>query len=556
MTATAPLTIAPRRSAVPRSVHNVYPVAAGIVIAVVAVLNVLYLLADCPLDLAPDEAHYWDWSRRLDWSYYSKGPLVAWLIRGSWEAFGGLSAALVGSEMLAVRLPAIGCQAVLLAAVYVLTSRTLRSPKLAFFGVLIAVTLPPVAAVGTVMTIDPPFLACWAWACVFAHSAALRSGGIGMWAAAGFAAILGVLAKYTMLMFPVCVAAYLWAVPGRRVEFRRQGYWVMCSLTAVGMLPILYWNARNDWVSFKHLFALAAGPADEPRPLLSPLNLLGYLAGQWGLLLGFWFQAFAVAAWVHRPGRCHGRHTAFLWWMSVPLWVFFAAASLRSEGQPNWPAPAYVSGLILALGWVADSWSNLALRRWLIGGLAVAATVGITLTFCAHYPAFMRSVLAGLVRPASQDTPAPIRKLDPISRLAGWRTLAVKVDRLRERVKGQDGQEPVLVGMVWTVPGELGFYCAGHPEAYSFGSAIADRRSQYDIWRPNPIADAQAFRGRTFLYVGERMPEMERAFDWVEPPVEVIASDGGVPVAAWKVWVCRGFRGLPSDGVRRAVQRY
>ena len=41
-----------------------------------------YMLHSCPLDLAPDEAHYWDWSRHLDWSYYSKGPLVAYLIRG------------------------------------------------------------------------------------------------------------------------------------------------------------------------------------------------------------------------------------------------------------------------------------------------------------------------------------------------------------------------------------------------------------------------------------------------------------------------------------------
>jgi hypothetical protein len=24
--------------------------------------------------LASDEAHYWEWSRRLDWSYYSKAP--------------------------------------------------------------------------------------------------------------------------------------------------------------------------------------------------------------------------------------------------------------------------------------------------------------------------------------------------------------------------------------------------------------------------------------------------------------------------------------------------
>jgi len=42
-----------------------------------------YLIYDCPLDLAPDEAHYWHWSQRLDWSYYSKGPLVALLIRAS-----------------------------------------------------------------------------------------------------------------------------------------------------------------------------------------------------------------------------------------------------------------------------------------------------------------------------------------------------------------------------------------------------------------------------------------------------------------------------------------
>ncbi|MFZ4647236.1 MAG: hypothetical protein ACOYNP_15905, partial [Gemmataceae bacterium] len=44
------------------------------------VFRIIYLLWFCPYDLAQDEAHYWDWSRNLDWSYYSKGPLVAWLI--------------------------------------------------------------------------------------------------------------------------------------------------------------------------------------------------------------------------------------------------------------------------------------------------------------------------------------------------------------------------------------------------------------------------------------------------------------------------------------------
>ena len=33
-----------------------------------------------PLELYPDEAQYWLWSRTLDWGYDSKPPMVAWLI--------------------------------------------------------------------------------------------------------------------------------------------------------------------------------------------------------------------------------------------------------------------------------------------------------------------------------------------------------------------------------------------------------------------------------------------------------------------------------------------
>src|ERR1700686_5900534 len=80
---------------------------AAILILGTAGLRIAYLAHDCPLDLAPDEAHYWDWSRHLDWSYYSKGPLVALLIRASCELF--------GATMFAVRLPAVVCGSLLLA---------------------------------------------------------------------------------------------------------------------------------------------------------------------------------------------------------------------------------------------------------------------------------------------------------------------------------------------------------------------------------------------------------------------------------------------------------
>src|SRR5262249_31397333 len=105
--------------------------AAAALILGISLLRILYLAFDCPFDLASDEANYWDWSRHLDWSYYSKGPLVAWLIRLSCTLFGGVSAAWTGSEMLAVRLPAVACGGLLLAGLYVLVVQIYESDRLA-----------------------------------------------------------------------------------------------------------------------------------------------------------------------------------------------------------------------------------------------------------------------------------------------------------------------------------------------------------------------------------------------------------------------------------------
>src|SRR5579871_6762331 len=88
-----------------------------------AALHLAYLANDCTLDLAPDEAHYWDWSRpeHLDWSYYSKGPLIAYLIRGGCALAGSWSVEQTGNLGLAIRLPALICGTLLLVSLYLLT---------------------------------------------------------------------------------------------------------------------------------------------------------------------------------------------------------------------------------------------------------------------------------------------------------------------------------------------------------------------------------------------------------------------------------------------------
>ena len=514
--------------------------AAGGLIAFVAALNLVYLASDCPLELAPDEAHYWQWSRHLDWSYYSKGPLVAWLIRGSCELFGDLSVRLVGTEMLAVRLPVVASHAALLAGLYVLTSRTLRSSHVALALVAVAAAMPAVGALGVFMTIDPPFLACWCWALVFLHAAIVR-GEASAWLLAGVCSAFGILAKYPMLLLPAALVGFL--LLRRRAEFRRKGVWLFLAITALGCVPILVWNAAHEWVSFRHVFGQAGVGGVKPAGFqwLGPLAFVG---GHAGLLLGVGFVAFAAAAWRFRKTSDAG--LSLLWWASVPVWGVFLVASVRAKGQINWPAAAYIGWAVLGAAWVRDELAHPAAwrRRLTAGTLGTVVAVGVILSGLLHFPGSFRPLLAQYAGEPTEANPVPVRKLDPTVRLHGWRTLAAEVDHLRDEVRRETGQDAVVAGMVWTTPGELAFYCRGHPEVYSAGLALSDRHSQHDLWRPNPVADAQAFRGRTFVYVGDVIPE--GTFDRLSPPVTVVHSEGGVPVAAWTVYVAHGFRGFPA----------
>src|SRR3954449_12839847 len=115
---------------------------AALLILAAAAGHVAYLALACPLDLAPDEAHYWDWSRHLDWSYYSKGPLVAWLIRLSCELVGPWSEQHTGNLAFAVRLPAVVCGALLLGSTYVLCLQVFGRPRLGLAMLVVAMTLP------------------------------------------------------------------------------------------------------------------------------------------------------------------------------------------------------------------------------------------------------------------------------------------------------------------------------------------------------------------------------------------------------------------------------
>ncbi|MCI0461047.1 MAG: glycosyltransferase family 39 protein, partial [Gemmataceae bacterium] len=499
------------------------------------------------------EAHYWDWSRHLDWSYYSTGPLVAYLIRAGCALAGSWSVQLTANEMLAVRLPAVVCGSLLLVSLYFLTRQVYASERLATAVVAMALTLPLITAGASLMTIDAPYTCCWGWALVLGHQAIFRRAGWA-WPATGLVVGLGILAKYTMVLWIPSVALFLLTSAEQRRLFFQRGFWSMTAIAAACCLPILLWNLHHDWVSVRHVGGQAGLRATSGIRWLGPL---AYLGVQCALLLGFWFLAWAAAMVAHRPWKETNAGVRYLWWLSAPMFGIFWLFSLKTPEEPNWPVTAYLSGLVLAASWLVKQLRSGQLwYRWhTAASLVTACTVGLLLTLFVHRSQWLQPVLLRLSGPPSAERPLPLRRFDPTCRLRGWRVLAAEVDRVRGELHAE-GIEPLLAGAAWTLPGELAFYCAGHPPVYSLGLALGDRHSQYDLWRPNPVHDPEAFAGRTFIFVGNASAALQLAFDQVEASQTVIHRERGQPIAQWTITVCRGFRGFPEMAAGAKVNRF
>jgi len=180
-----------------------------VLIAVVAILRVLYLAFLCPYTLIEDEAQYWVWSKMLDWSYYTKGPGVAWAIFASTSLF--------GNGEWAVRLPSVIASAVGACSLSALAWDITRCKRTAFFTAIAFHCVPTFLALGLLMTIDGSLVACWAlaawasWRC-WGHDRRNheRTRADVRWLLLLAATIgIGTLFKYTMLLFLPGLVAWL-----------------------------------------------------------------------------------------------------------------------------------------------------------------------------------------------------------------------------------------------------------------------------------------------------------------------------------------------------------
>ncbi len=507
-----------------------------------------YLVDACPLDLAGDEAHYWDWSRHLGLSYYSKGPAVAYLIRAS--------CALFGTSMPAVRLPAIGFAVGTSVLTYWLTRRLFGSDRLALGACALGYAVPMFVAGSLLMTIDPPFFFCWASATCLAVPA-LLGGRRWAWPAMGAFVGLGFLAKYAMFLWPIGPSLFILLDPAWRARLRTLRPWVdYLSMWAAALpftTPVVVWNARNGWPTLRHV-AHQTG-ADAGGFPLKVGNVAEYVAGQLGavgpilagfMLLGCW------AAWRRARGRqtAESRGLLLLLAVGLPMLGLCGLTALRAKVQVNWPAPAYFTLMIVAAWWLSVRLKSLKTWRPVRGWFWANVGIGLIFTPLAHHMDLTYPAVAFANR--TLGTHLPVRRIDPTYRLRGEQEFGAALGKAMDAL----GPGSFVVCEDYQMTAVASFYMPGRPTTYCSGSYITGRNkrrlSQYDFW-PDHALDQPKLVGKNAVYVGYRNPDLNAAFDKIEEMPDVRIYRRGVFVRRFQLWKCTGFKGMtrpPTAGQR------
>lgn len=467
--------------------------------------------------LGDDEAYYWAWSRRPDWGYFDHPPMIAWLI--------ALSTRLGGNGEGWVRAPALALS-IGVSLLLALLARRLwpRERGIASRAVLVA-NLIPLLSIGSVFVLpDLPLAFFWVLGALLAWEAGRREGWF-WWTATGVVGGLGLLSKYHMILFAASVFLWLATSPERRRWLARPQPYVAFLLMLALFLPVVVWNARHDWVSFRFQFYGRHG--GEIRPWT---HLGQFLGSQVGLVSPLLWPASLWAlgeAW--KRGRAGDETERFLFWISGFVILFFALTCPFTDFKPHWSGVGYLTACLLVVRW--------ARRRrppFVRTALALAAFMGGLLYVQGVYPVVQKAASA-------LRLPSLPEGADLTHELYGWDRAAERIERDYSRLAAE-GPAFVFAHMYQNAA-QAEYAVKGRLPVVRLG----DRRDEYSIWQgerglPPPGSSA------LFVCHSKYFLDPRGAFPFEacaeQPPLEILRS--GVHARTFHFWVCRGFRGASA----------
>ncbi|MGB0922303.1 MAG: ArnT family glycosyltransferase [Alphaproteobacteria bacterium] len=308
-----------------------------------------------------DEAQYWSWAKDLDFGYYSKPPMIGWVIAFSTTLFGDGA---FGVRFLSPLLH--GGTALIILAI----GRHLFGNRVGAWSGITYALIPGVSWASTLISTDTPLLFFIALATLFY----VRGNAVGT----GFGLGLGFLSKYAM--------SY-WLIGAALDQALRKDRWslgqiaIMLTIGVAVLVPNIIWNAGQDFVTVAHL--------GENANLHSKAGGLSGLVDFWGSQFGVFgpFIFLALIAALASPTTWRDPNMRTLALLALPPLIVVSTQAVLSRANANWAVAAYVPSVPLIANWlITHARFRFVLPATLGLHGIVAALIAVVIIFPASIP--------------------------------------------------------------------------------------------------------------------------------------------------------------------------
>jgi len=418
-------------------------------IIIVGLLILWKMYVSATLQLHPDEAYYWMWSRHLDFGYFDHAPLIAYLIRFT---------TLFSQQELWVRFTAIVGTLVTSITAWVLTMQLFHDRRIASVSIITLNVLPVTLAGSILITPDIPALLFWSLT-IFYYWQIVATGKVWYWYVMGIAFGLSLLSKYTGLLVAPCLFLFMLFTDERR-WFKTVHPYLAFVLGCAFFLPVLYWNSKHQWISFAYQLGHGLGGAKY-----SLGKELTYLGGQMLIASPFIWLLGAYASVLYLFQK--NKEKLFLSLTSLPIILFFAYSSLKNVAQANWPTCAYFTFSILVSHYLFNG-AKLKKQLW-VGAALFSLLLCLVAMLHARF-----SVLP--LEKISQSA----AEADATQWFYGWRELGEEL--------GKDPSVKYAIAESHQVGAEISYYTKERVFAYvDYNNTKAN---QFNLWEfPEELKD-------------------------------------------------------------------
>ncbi len=284
-----------------------------------------------------DEAQYWAWSETFEFGYFSKPPLLAWIIAITTGVFDS------NSEFF-VRLAAPVLHTGTAVVVY-LTAQKLFDEKVAFWSGLSYALLPAVTLSSTIISTDVPLLFCWSLA-LLAYANLIKGEDFSnRWLLLLLLAIgFGLNAKYAMAYFIGCAFVHLIFCRSDNPPAGSISFWLAALAGFAMLIPNVLWNLENDFVTASHTAENIGWDGFSPNWT----GFLDFFGSQFGVFGPIMFGMYIATLWSMRRDTISESHRMLVAF-SLPVLVTILAQAIISKAYANWAAVTYIAATILVV---------------------------------------------------------------------------------------------------------------------------------------------------------------------------------------------------------------